>query len=182
VSSPCDDALWQRLADHRIGPADASLTFTARLARENRWTPEHAERVMVEYKRFCYLAMIAGHEVTPSDAVDQAWHLHLTYTRDYWQVFCPQVLHAELHHGPTQGGAAERERFYRQYADTLAAYEAAFGEVPPTDIWHAAQRRFSVDPRGVRVNFSDGIMLSRRVALALGLLVFVTGWLAGRMM
>jgi hypothetical protein len=126
--------------------------------------------------------MIAGHDVTPSDAVDQAWHLHLTYSRDYWQVFCPQVLRAELHHGPTQGGPVERERFYRQYADTMAAYEAAFGEVPPADIWPAAHRRFSVDPRGVRVNFSDGIMLSRRVALALGLLVFVTGWLAGRMM
>jgi hypothetical protein len=182
VSSLSEDALWQRIADHRIGPADASLSFTARLARENRWSLEHAERVIAEYKRFCYLAMIAGHDVTPSDAVDQAWHLHLTYSRDYWQVFCPQVLRAELHHGPTQGGPVERERFYRQYADTMAAYEAAFGEVPPADIWPAAHRRFSVDPRGVRVNFSDGIMLSRRVALALGLLVFVTGWLAGRMM
>lgn len=182
MSSLSEDALWQRIADHRIGPADASLSFTARLARENRWSLEHAERVIAEYKRFCYLAMIAGHDVTPADAVDQAWHLHLTYSRDYWQVFCPQVLRAELHHGPTQGGPVERERFYRQYADTMAAYEAAFGEVPPADIWPAAHRRFSVDPRGVRVNFSDGIMLSRRVALALGLLVFVTGWLAGRMM
>ncbi|MCZ8369246.1 MAG: hypothetical protein O9293_04650 [Porphyrobacter sp.] len=182
MSSPSDDALWQRIADHRIGPADASLSFTARLARENRWSEGHAQRVIGEYKRFCYLAMRAGHEVTPSDAVDQAWHLHLSYTRDYWQVFCPQVLQAELHHGPTQGGTAERERFYRQYADTLAAYEAAFSEVPPADIWPAARRRFSVDPQGVRVNFSDGIMLQRRVALALGLIVFVTGWLAGRMM
>ncbi|HEY6963751.1 MAG TPA: hypothetical protein VI407_00925 [Erythrobacter sp.] len=182
MSSPRDDALWQRIADHRIGPADASLSFTARLARENRWSPEHAGRVIGEYKRFCYLAMTAGHEVTPSDAVDQAWHLHLTYSRDYWQVFCPEVLGGDLHHGPTQGGPVERERFYRQYADTLAAYEQAFGEVPPADIWPDAHRRFSVDPQGVRVNTSGVILLQRRVALALGLLVLVTGWLAGRMM
>jgi hypothetical protein len=180
VSSPRDDALWQRIADHHIGPADASLSFAARLARENRWDAAYAERVIGEYKRFCYLAMTAGHEVTPSDAVDQAWHLHLTYSRDYWLTFCPAVLGSDLHHGPTRGGTPERERFYRQYAETLAAYEAAFGAAPPADIWPSAHRRFSVDPGGVRVNFLDDIVLKRRVALALGLLVFVAGWLAGR--
>jgi len=182
VSSPRDDALWQRIADHHIGPADASLSFAARLARENRWSLAHAQAVIGEYRRFCYLAIASGHEVTPSDAVDQAWHLHLTYSRDYWQTFCPKVLQADLHHGPTAGGATERARYYSQYADTLAAYEAAFAEAPPADIWPSAHRRFAVDPLGVRVNFSDGIIVKRRVALALGFAVFVAGWLAGRMM
>lgn len=177
-----DTALWHRIAAHDIGPADASLTFAARLARENRWDVDHAQAVISEYKRFCYLAMIAQAEVTPSDAVDQAWHLHLTYSRDYWGVFCPQVLGADLHHGPTRGGPEERGRFYRQYADTLAAYEAAFGETPPANIWPTAHRRFAVDPGGVRVNIFDDIVLERRVALALGFAVFVAGWLAGRMM
>ena len=175
-------ALWSRIAAHEIGPSDASLSFAARLARENRWSLAHAQAVIVEYKRFCYLSMTAGQEVTPSDAVDQAWHLHLTYTRDYWQAFCAEVLGSDLHHGPTKGGPTERDRFYRQYAATLAAYEAAFGEVPPANIWPSARRRFSVDPRGVRVNFSDVIVLSRRVALALGLTFLMVGWLAGRIM
>ena len=180
METQADAALLQRIADHRIGPADASLSFTERLARENRWSPAHAERVVGEYKRFCYLAMTAGREVTPSDAVDQAWHLHLTYSRDYWQTFCREVLGRDLHHGPTQGGPAERDRFYRQYAETLAAYEAAFGHAPPTDIWPDAHRRFAVDPRGVRVNLLHDIVLSRRVALALAVFLFAGGWLAGR--
>lgn len=180
--SPPRDELWQRIADHHIGPPDASLSFAARLARENRWSLAHAEAVIGEYKRFCYLAMTTGHEVTPSDAVDQAWHLHLTYSCDYWQVFCPQVLRADLHHRPTSGGPVERARYYRQYAETLAVYEAVFGAPPPPTIWPSAWRRFSIDPQGVRVNFCDGIFLSRRVALALGLLAFVGGWLAGRIM
>jgi hypothetical protein len=175
-------ALWHRIAAHIIGPDDASLTFAARLARENRWSLDHAEAVIGEYKRFCYLAMTAGHEVTPSDAVDQAWHLHLTYSRDYWQTFCPHVLQADLHHGPTKGCAAERGRFYHQYAATLAAYEAAFGEAPPPAIWPAAHQRFAIDPESIRVNFSDGIVLKRRVALALGLALLTVGWLAGRIM
>jgi len=175
-------ALWHRLAAHTIGPPDAAFSFAARLARENRWSLTHAEAVINEYKRFCYLAITAGHEVTPSDAVDQAWHLHLTYSRDYWGVFCPEVLGADLHHGPTKGGPTERDRFYHQYAATLAAYETAFGEAPPPDIWPAARRRFLVDPKGVRVNVSDGIILKRRVALALGLILLTVGWLAGRTM
>ena len=99
MRSPEDDALWQRIADHHIGPADALLSFTARLARENRWSVAHAERVIDEYRRFCWLAVMAGHEVTPSDAVDQAWHLHLTYSRDYWDRLCGEVLKRPLHHG-----------------------------------------------------------------------------------
>lgn len=182
MEPPADAALWQRIADHRIGPADASLSFPARLARENRWSLAHAERVIGEYKRFCYLAMTAGREVTPSDAVDQAWHLHLTYSRDYWQVFCREVLGRDLHHGPTQGGPIERDRFYHQYAATLAAYEAAFGIAPPAAIWPGAQQRFAVDPRGVRVNLLHDIVVSRRVALALSLTLVAAGWLAGRIM
>lgn len=154
-----DDALWKRLQGHAIGPPEVALTFAARLARENRWTPEFAERVIGEYRRFCYLAVSAGHEVTPSDQVDQAWHLHLTYSRDYWQVFCPKVLGCELHHGPTAGGRAENARYFEQYAETLKSYEAALGP-PPEDIWPAAAIRFGRDPQRVRVHPADYVSLS----------------------
>lgn len=168
-----DSDLWERLSAHTIGPAHAAFSFTARLARENRWTPDYVERVVTEYKRFCYLACTAGHEVTPSDAVDQVWHLHLTYSRDYWGEFCPEVLGTDLHHGPTAGGEVERTRYYDQYAQTFASYEAAFGEPPPADIWPSAGRRFGKDPLGFRVNPSDVMVLDRRTALlgALGWIV-----------
>ena len=178
--SPAHTALFQRILAHTIGPDDAALTFAARLARENRWSQPQAERVIREYKRFCYLAVTEGHEVTPSDAVDQVWHLHLTYSRDYWLTYCPEVLQADLHHGPTRGGTAERRRFYLQYAATLAAYESAFGEPPPSDIWPTAHKRFAIGGLEVCVNLSDVILRRRRVALALGLTLLTVGWLAGR--
>lgn len=109
MSPPCDD-LWQRIAAHHFGPADASLTFAARLARKNRWSLAEAKLVVEDYRRFCYLAVTAGHEVTPSDAVDQAWHLHLIYSCDYWEEFCPLVLRVDLHHGLTSGGPVEAGR------------------------------------------------------------------------
>ena len=178
-----DADLWQRLEAHRIGPADASLSFADRLARENRWSADHAARVILEYKRFCYLARTAapGEQVTPSDAVDQAWHLHLTYSRDYWGEFCPTVLGADLHHGSTAGGQVERARYYDQYAATLKAYEEAFGEAPPADIWPDARRRFEVDPAAFRINPSDAVILPVKVfvvalflAAALGVML---GWI-----
>ncbi|MEP3422139.1 MAG: hypothetical protein ABJN35_10430 [Erythrobacter sp.] len=167
------NALWDRLSRYEIGPQGASLSFAARLARENRWSDEHTELVIEEYKRFCYLAMTAGREVTPSDAVDQVWHLHLTYSRDYWQEFCPNILGADLHHGPTAGGSVEKSRYYDQYAETLAAYEAAFDASPPPDIWPDAARRFGVDPKGLRVNPKDVMILDRRVAI-----IGAAGWIA----
>ena len=155
--------VWQRLADYTIGPEQAALSFEQRLARENRWDRAFAGRVVTEYKRFCYLAVTAGHEVTPSDAVDQAWHLHLTYSRDYWERFCPHVLGTPLHHGPTAGGDAERQRYYDQYARTLQSYEAHFGAAPPADIWPPAARRFGIDPLAVRVNPHDVAIIPRAV-------------------
>lgn len=109
---------------------------------------------MDEYRRFVFLAMTAGHPVTPSEDVDQVWHLHLAYTRDYWEILCGDVLGTPLHHGPTRGGAAEADRYDRQYRRTLAAYTAAFDAPPPIDIWPPAEKRFGIDLAWRRVNLA----------------------------
>jgi hypothetical protein len=162
---PADHPVWTALQNYQIGPDDAALPFAERLARENGWRPAHAERVIEEYRRFAFLAVTAGHEVTPSDAVDQAWHLHLTYTRDYWERFCPEVLGRPLHHGPTAGGAAEQARYFDQYAETLRSYARVFGN-PPADIWPSARRRLVEDPQACRVHPRDAIVIPRSLALA----------------
>ena len=165
------DPLWAALSPYSIGPDEAALSFAQRLARENGWRLAAAERVIGEYKRFCYLAMRAGHPVTPSDAVDQAWHLHLTYSRDYWERFCPEVLGMRLHHGPTAGGAAEGARYYDQYAGTLRSYERLFGEEAPADLWPDARRRFFSDPKARRVHPRDGLFLTWPRAALVALLL-----------
>lgn len=147
-----DRDLWRRLEAFELDDLAASLTFTRRLARENGWDVSFAARVVEEYKRFVFLAMTAAHEVTPSDEVDQAWHLHLTYTRSYWGELCGEVLGRPLHHGPTKGGAKEGQRFEEQYDATLASYRDAFGEEPPADIWPPSVVRFGEAKDFVRVN------------------------------
>ncbi|MEO0319895.1 MAG: hypothetical protein AAF199_03265 [Pseudomonadota bacterium] len=143
--------LWSRLSTLSFDAPAAQFCFADRLARDNNWSPAFAARVVTEYRRFAFLARVTGHEVTPSDAVDQAWHLHLTYTRHYWGPFA-QALGAPLHHGPTLGGPSERTRYADNYAKTLASYEQFFGELPSADIWPESAERFAAAPHMRRVD------------------------------
>ncbi|MGE3180457.1 MAG: hypothetical protein AB7N71_02425 [Phycisphaerae bacterium] len=147
--------LWHRLQQFQLDDPEHRLTFTARLARENAWSLSFAQRVTEEYKRFLYLAVAAGHPVTPSDQVDQAWHLHLTYTRSYWDSLCAEVLRRPLHHNPTEGGATEDRKFHDWYDKTKRSYAEHFGAHPPEDIWPDAKTRFEHDVAQLRVNARD---------------------------
>lgn len=128
-------ALWQRIRDFEIDAADASKNYTTRLAKENGWTPVYAKRVIDEYKKFAFLAVAAGHGVTSSKAIDEAWHLHLLYTQNYWEQFCPLALGQPLHHHPSNGDPEQDMKFQNWYQNTLASYERLFNESPPADIW-----------------------------------------------
>lgn len=133
--------LLRRLEQFQLDSPEAALPLSARLARENNWSPAYAQRVITEYKRFAFLAIAAGHPVSPSEDVDQAWHLHLTYSENYWKVFCPEILGQPFHHHPTKGGKTEHEKFKDWYARTLKSYQDIFNEPPPADIWPSPEAR-----------------------------------------
>lgn len=157
---PLHEPLWA----HRFYRPEWDLDMPARLCIEHGWSPEEAAAAIEEYRRFVFLAVVAGHPVTPSDQVDPVWHLHLVYTRDYWGVFCPQVLGRSLHHGPTEGGAQEAGRYYDQYAQTLASYARWFGS-PPERWWPAASARFAPMRSWRWTYLPDAFVLPRPAAL-----------------
>lgn len=133
-------ALWAALSHIRIEMPVDSVRFEAALAAGQSWTLEFAERVADEYRRFLYLAATAGFEVTPSRAVDEAWHLHIA-TPHYEERLCAGILGRPLEHRPATGEPGEEERHHRQYDETLDLYEAVFGQPPPLDIWPDARPR-----------------------------------------
>ncbi len=153
--------LYQRIQAFSLDNPDADLPFSKRLARDNAWSTEYSQRVIEEYKKFSFLAVAAGHPVTPSDQVDQVWHLHLIYTHSYWGDFCPNVLQTPLHHGPTRGGCTEHDKFNDWYSKTLASYERFFGQAPPADIWPPPYIRFGRDIHFVRVNTQQNWILPK---------------------
>jgi hypothetical protein len=146
--------LISQISSFDIDGGAVKLSFAKRLARENQWTLSFSNRVIEEYKRFVALAMVAGRQVTPSEHVDQAWHLHLTYTVSYWERF-HRLLPFPLHHHPTKGGGSESDKFENQYEATLKLYSEVFGEAPPADIWPPTESRFGHDLAWARVNLND---------------------------
>lgn len=153
--------LYKRIQAFALDRPDSQLSFSQRLAKDNGWSLGYTQRVIEEYKKFVFLAVVAGHPVTPSDQIDQVWHLHLTYTRLYWQEFCPKILQTTLHHEPTRGGSSEQLKFGSWYSKTLESYEQFFGHIPPIDIWPKPKDRFGRDLHFIRINTQQSWVLSK---------------------
>jgi hypothetical protein len=179
-----DPELWQRLTLFSLDENGAAWPFSSRLAHENNWTKDFATSSIQEYKKFMYLACVSREPLTPSDAVDEVWHLHLAYTKDYWNGLCQGVLHRDLHHGPTRGGGEEDRKFRSSYAKTLSLYRAEFEKSPPADIWPGPDERF-LKPRFMkRVDTRTNWIvpkpeLGSRAAMAFAVLFVLAVGLAG---
>jgi hypothetical protein len=154
--------LWQRLQAYAFDEPGDTITFLTKLCRENGWSTAFAERAMEEYRRYCFLAATAGEgvAVSPSDVVDQVWHLHLMYTRRYFGEFCPSVLGFTFHHEPNTGNAGQATALQNAYDDTLRRYRERFGE-PPADLWPPAGG--AVVPRHRRVDTRANFVVPVRV-------------------
>jgi len=99
-----EQLLWSRIGAFALDDPRAGFQFTDRLARDNGRSLHFAQRVAVAYKKFILLCAISPEPVTPSDVVDQAWHLHMIYTESYWTDLCRNTLGKQVHHNPTKGG------------------------------------------------------------------------------
>ena len=158
------EILWEKIRTFELDDPTISLTFTDRLARENGWTLEYALRTVDEYKKFMFLLCLADHPLTPSDQVDQVWHLHLLYTQSYWTDFCKETLNKQIHHGPTKGGANENSKFTDWYEKTKQLYESIFGYDTPKDIWLPSKIRFS-EVNFQRVNLDGNWVIKKPTIL-----------------
>ena len=124
-----DPKLWERLTDY-----DFPQGFEEKLIAQFGGWNHRAYPLREEYRRFIYLASISPNEVTPSEQIDRVWHLHLSYTRDYWEKFCPLVLERELHHDPCESPES-MPRYKAQYEATLNLYKREFKQAPPYQEW-----------------------------------------------
>ena len=145
--------LWEKILNFKIDDENSDFNFSKRLAKENNWSVEYSKRVIEEYKKFIFLCCITKTGVTPSDQVDQAWHLHLTYTKSYWIDFCKNTLEKEIHHNPTNGGETEAIKFDNFYTKTKEDYKIVFNTEPPIEIWPSNENRFNeIDFKRINTN------------------------------
>jgi hypothetical protein len=138
VDSSFDSELYSALLNFQFEP-----DFYNRLLRETGWSTDLADRAILEYRRFIYLHMKAGHQIVPSTRVDQVWHEHLLFTHSYWDELCDQVLHYPMHHHPGSSVGSDREFFMYHYQETLNSYQRIFGAAPSSDIWLSPDLQFA---------------------------------------
>lgn len=138
-----NDPLWNRLQVFSLDNADAIFPFSGKLAKQENWTEEFTQKAIGEYKKFIYLCCTLPNGASPSEIIDKVWHLHLTYTEEYWEKFCPDVLHRKLHHHPSKGGKDETEKHRKWFEETLKSYQEIFRQAPPPEIWKPVPRNTS---------------------------------------
>ena len=126
--------LWQRIAAFPLDDPNSAHPFSKKLMTEQRWSENDTLRVIAEYKKFIYLAIVEPNGASPSKDVDDVWHLHITYTEGYAQ-FCQATAGRFLHHHPSKGGETEHLRHKTWATDTLQNYYKHFGYAPPKDVW-----------------------------------------------
>src|SRR5262249_39267581 len=99
-----------------------------------------------------------------------------------WKRFCGEVLGKPLHHHPTEGGAAEADKFDDWYRRTLGSYRDFFGTEPPRDIWPEPAEKRAERNHFVRVDKAANWVIPRpRIgrALKFGFLACSVAALAG---
>ncbi|WP_449400026.1 glycine-rich domain-containing protein [Chryseobacterium wanjuense] len=130
-----NDSLWSRLQEFSLDTPNVDFPFSKKLAKEEKWTLDFTKKAIEEYKKFVYLCCILPNGASPSEIVDKVWHMHLIYTQNYWEEFCPNILQRKLHHHPSKGGFAEKEKHQNWFSDTLKSYREIFQQEAPEEIW-----------------------------------------------
>ena len=150
ITDPQAARLWQRLRTLRFDGGTGPRTFAVRLAQEQGWSAAYTARAVEEYRRFLLLFALEeksqrevggqpgqepGVQIVPPATVDKVWHLHLLYTRSYWEELCQGILGLPLHHLPADGTTGDAAALNTVYRQTLASYRRVFGVDAPADIW-----------------------------------------------
>lgn len=138
-----NEMLWNRIQSFSIDTPNVDFPFSKKLAKEENWTENFTRKAIEEYKKFIFLCCTLPKGASPSEIVDKVWHLHLTYTQNYWEEFCPNVLQQKLHHHPSTGGSNEKIKHKNWFDDTLKNYQETFQQEPPEDIWKPFEKKIN---------------------------------------
>lgn len=140
MNKPLQKELWDNIQTFPIDDPASAFPFSKKLQKENNWTSAFTTAAIEEYRRFIFLCCILPDGASPPDTVDKVWHLHLTYTNNYWIEFCQKTLHKDIHHFPAKGGSDEQVKHANWYQQTLQQYADVFGTKPPASIWPAGSK------------------------------------------
>ncbi len=100
------------------------------------------EEAVLEYRKFLGLVLLGyGKLGMANPMVDEVWHTHILFTRDYLR-FCTDVFGGFVHHNPVTTNRPDDGESAMRFA---RAYNEVYGELAP--IWMASSSsRCFLDP------------------------------------
>jgi hypothetical protein len=113
-----DTSFESRLAKVNLASVMAHVAADTGLGETDLARAEQLYRQFLTLKaRFPHMSFV------PPRLVDEVWHAHITFTRQY-MADCDLLFGEYLHHNPDMDSAEAETRFL---ADTVPAYQAEFG-------------------------------------------------------
>lgn len=157
--------LWEKVKLFDLDENAGSYSFSVRLAAENKWTKSFTDQVILEYKKFMFLAAVSNQMVSPAELVDIVWHQHLIFTKSYSD-FC-SLLGKDIQHIPSTHHHQEDQSFRMAMEHTGRLYNDHFGEQPES-IWKRAEMLESLNLQPAKRDLNFLLMLG------LGAILLVT--------
>lgn len=123
----------------RLNKLTFSANFVNILALEQRISIDEACKWIAEYKKFLFLIYATEGRVimSPSEAVDQVWRLHMQFTETYLNDM--QMLRPVLY-CPPKRNSGENDQSEHLYVETLNVYTKYFG-ARNEKIWPPGDKR-----------------------------------------
>jgi hypothetical protein len=127
----------QRVTDREVDgerglPRLRMSSVRERVMKEQGWSSEKTDAAILEYRRFWLLhKKNPGMAIVPSLDVDEVWHAHILYTKQYMRESQDYFGHY-FHHNPTENAEGD-SRNSDSYQRTLNAYQNEFGSL--NSVW-----------------------------------------------
>lgn len=105
-----------------------------RIEESNALSKDKIDEAITEYKKFMtVLRLKYGQIAMSSPIVDEIWHTHILFTRNY-QDFCKSVFGEFIHHEPVAGkDKTTEQKPSKRLENFFNSYQEVFGQPPA--IW-----------------------------------------------
>ena len=115
--------------DERAEPPRLCTRFEHNLRKIGDWSDDASKSIAQAYRKFLYLKGVSGGTLTPPKWIDAAWHLHLSFPKDYASLEAAigrQIVHSQ---------DLSWEQIYQTYEHGRSLWDVEFDDEPPQDIW-----------------------------------------------
>lgn len=93
-----------------------------------KWPSEDANEAVRRYKNFLLLLLKYPNEfLAPAPDIDEAWHNHILFTREY-MCDCQAIFGNYLHHAPSQNSPEEKKVMLEAQSRCSDLYIQEFNE------------------------------------------------------